>query len=66
MVSEATVAKIAQRYARGEFKNIIKPLSNNKRNFLATLEVIESILTVGGIMPPRNYVIKSKRNTSFK
>ncbi|MFM2340322.1 MAG: hypothetical protein RLZZ360_958 [Candidatus Parcubacteria bacterium] len=65
-VSEATVAKLAKRYKNNEFKNIVAPLSKNKRNFLDLLTIIDSILTVGGIMPPRNFVIKTKRNTSFK
>lgn len=65
-VSEATVAKLAKRYQNNEFKNIVAPLSKNKRNFLELLTLIDSILTVGGMMPPRNYVIKPKRNTSFK
>ncbi len=65
-VSEATVAKLAKRYQNNEFKNIVTPLTTNKRNFLDLLTMIDSILTVGGIMPRRNYVIKAKRNTSFK
>lgn len=64
-VSETTVAKLYDRYLRGEFKHIIETLTKSKKNYIAVLDIIDSILTVGGIMPHRNYVINPKRKYSI-
>jgi hypothetical protein len=55
------VAKLAYRYHKGDFNQIITSLTKSKKNYIAVLELIDSILTVGGIMPHRNYVLKRKR-----
>ncbi|MFN3692603.1 MAG: helix-turn-helix domain-containing protein [Candidatus Paceibacteria bacterium] len=60
-VSETTVAKLFERYERKEFSNIIESLTKSKKNYTDLLILIDSILTVGGIMPRRNYIIKAKR-----
>ncbi len=60
-VSETTVAKLAYRYHKGDFNQIITSLTKSKKNYISVLELIDSILTVGGIMPHRNYVLKRKR-----
>ncbi len=60
-VSETTVGKLCNRYERGEFDHTIKTLTKNKTDYTKFLDLLDSILTVGGIMPHRNYVIKSKR-----
>ncbi len=60
-VSETTVAKLFERYARKEFSHIIESLTKSKKNYTDLLILIDSILTVGGIMPHRNYIIKTKR-----
>ena len=60
-VSETTVGKLCNRYERGEFDYIIKTLTKNKTDYTKFLDLLDSILTVGGIMPHRNYIIKSKR-----
>jgi uncharacterized protein YerC len=60
-VSETTVGKLSDRYERGEFRSTIQALTKNKTDYTKFLDLLDSILTVGGIMPHRNYIIKSKR-----
>ena len=60
-VSESTVAKMHERYEKGEFSFTIKVLTKNKADYEKFLGILETILSVGGIMPPRNYVIKKRR-----
>ena len=60
-VSETTVGKLCDRYERGEFQHTIQSLTKNKTDYTKFLDLLDSILTVGGMMPHRNYVIKTKR-----
>ena len=59
-VSESTVAKLYERYERHEFDYTIKALTKNKKDYTEFIAILDSILTVGGIMPHRNYIIKRK------
>lgn len=59
-VSETTVAKINDRYQRNEFENTIKSLTKNKIDYADFIKLLDSIITVGGIMPHRNYTIKKQ------
>lgn len=52
-VSSSTVDRINEKIANGSYDGLLKTLSKNKTNYFAILDVIESILTVGGIMPKR-------------
>jgi len=60
-VSDTTVGKLFDRYERGEFAHTIKALTKNKTDYKRFLNLIDSILTVGGIMPQRNTPIKIPR-----
>lgn len=60
-VSEATVLKLHHRYERGEFNCTLETLHKNKKVFTEFIAILEAILTVGGTMPYKNYVIKQKR-----
>lgn len=50
-VSPATAEKIKESIERNEYQHILSVLKKDKANYAIILEVIESILTVGGIMP---------------
>lgn len=50
-VSPSTVEKINAAIAYGAFENVVPALKKNKLNYMAIVEIIDSILTVGGIMP---------------
>lgn len=56
--SETTVANLKKRYEENEFCYTIKALTKNKTNYLQFIDLLDSILTVGGIMPYRNSHIK--------
>lgn len=60
-VSETTVGKLCERYNRNEFEHTIKVLTKNKTDYKQFLDLLDSILTVGGMMPRRNYIRKSKQ-----
>ena len=57
-MSETTVAGLQKRYKEKEFEFTIKTLTKNKNNYLQFIELLDSILTVGGLMPQRNSHIK--------
>lgn len=57
-ISPSTVGKLYDRYNRGDFSNTIKALTKNKTDYKQFLAILDSILTVGGIMPRRNSRIK--------
>jgi len=59
--SETTVANLRKRYANDEFTNTIKALTKNKATYIQFIDLLDSILTVGGIMPHRNSHIKLPR-----
>ena len=50
-LSPATAKTIKFRYDNDRYKHIVATLKGNKPNYLAIIELIDSILTVGGIMP---------------
>ncbi len=60
-VSDTTVGKIYDRFERGEFSHTIKALTKNKIDYKKFVDLIDSILTVGGIMPHRNTPIRIPR-----
>lgn len=60
-VSDTTVGKIYDRFERGEFSNTIKALTKNKTDYKKFVDILDSILTVGGIMPHRNTPIRIPR-----
>lgn len=61
-VSETTVGKLCERYDRDEFSTTIIALTKNKTNYNKFIAILDSILTVGGIMPHRNYILRQKKN----
>jgi|SRR3989344_2060540 len=60
-VSDTTVGKIYDRYKRNEFTHTIKALTKNKTDYKRFVDLVDSILTVGGIMPRRNTPIRIRR-----
>lgn len=50
-VSETTVANLQKRYEQDAFCNTIKVLTHNKTDYTQFIRLLDSILTVGGIMP---------------
>lgn len=50
-VSPSTVEKIHTAIQQGAFSNVVPALKKNKLNYMAIVEIIDSILTVGGVMP---------------
>jgi len=60
-ISPSTVGKLYDRYIRGDFSNTIKTLTKNKTDYRQFLDLLDSILTVGGIMPHRNTPIRIPR-----
>lgn len=50
-VSTSMVHKLKMRYDLDRYDTILSYLQSNKKNYKTLLTVIESILTVGGIMP---------------
>ena len=61
-VSSATANKIKQQFTIGYFDNLIKFLKGNKKVYKILLETIDSILTVGGIMPYYGQIRKKDNN----
>lgn len=59
-VSETTVANLHKRYKQEEFSNTIRALTKNKTDYKKFIDLLDSILTVGGIMPRRNTPIRIK------
>jgi hypothetical protein len=59
-VSETTVANLKRRYDEDEFCNTLRALTKNKADYTQFIDLLDSILTVGGIMPRRNSHIKIK------
>jgi hypothetical protein len=59
-ISPTTVGKLFERYDRGEFKSTISALTKNKIDYKQFVEMLDAILTVGGIMPRRNSPIRIK------
>jgi uncharacterized protein YerC len=52
-VGLATTSRLNEKLAQGRYDNLLKLLRKNKTDYTALLDIIESILTVGGIMPKR-------------
>ncbi len=52
-VSTATAENIQKKLQSGAYKHILDMLTTNKKSYGAILQTLESILTVGGIMPSR-------------
>lgn len=50
-VSSATAKKIKYHLDHGDYQPILSALQKNKKGYGAIIDLIESILTVGGIMP---------------
>lgn len=50
-LSPTTTGKVASAIARGSYTGTITILKKNKKNYLAILETIDSILHLGGILP---------------
>lgn len=50
-VSPATASKVSLRVQSGELLDLVQVLKENKNAYAAVIDVIESILTVGGVMP---------------
>jgi uncharacterized protein YerC len=61
-VSESTVAKIHERYKKDHFTATIQALTGNKVDYKKFIQLLDTILTVGGIMPHRNYILKPQNN----
>ena len=59
--SETTVQNLQRRYEQGRFSNTIKSLTKNKTDYKKFIDLLDSILTVGGIMPHRNTPIRIPR-----
>lgn len=60
-VSETTVGKLCERYEKNEFDTTVRTLTKNKTDYVQFINFLDKILTVGGIMPHRNYVLKQNR-----
>lgn len=50
-VSPSTVEKISTSMQHGAYSNVVPTLKKSKVNYKAIVEIIDTILTVGGIMP---------------
>ncbi len=60
-VSETTVAKISDRYDQDEFCFTIQALTKNKTDYNRFINILDSILSIGDMLPSRNYIIKPRR-----
>lgn len=52
-VSSSTADRINDNLEKGSYNKILDLFKKNRSNYLAFLGVIESILTVGGLMPSK-------------
>jgi uncharacterized protein YerC len=52
-ISPSTAANVSNRLNKKQVEKVVSVLKKDKVNYEAIIEVIESILTVGGIMPSR-------------
>lgn len=50
-MSQTTVGTIAERYKRGTYNATLTMLRKNKKDYLAFLDTLDSILHLGGILP---------------
>ncbi len=50
-VSQSTVDKIKTAMSSGAFVDLVPLVKKNKKGYLAILDILDQILTVGGIMP---------------
>lgn len=53
-LSETTIASIALKLTRGNYEAIQNSLGSSKKNYFAILEVLDSVLHLGGILPHYN------------
>jgi uncharacterized protein YerC len=53
-LSPTTTGRIAEDVRKGTYRKTIEILQKNKRNYLAILDTIDSILHLGGILPHRH------------
>ena len=68
-ISPATAHRVKKRFDSNEYDHLLPILKKNKEVFLAILETIDTILTVGGIMPHYGQTHKSeafKKNQTSK
>jgi uncharacterized protein YerC len=56
--SETTVKNLKDRYDSGQFETTIRVITKNKVDYKKYIDLLDSILTVGGIMPYRNTPIR--------
>jgi len=61
-VSSAMASKIRLQFNTNHFDNLIKFLKGNKKGYQILLKTIDSILTVGGIMPYYGQIRKKDNN----
>lgn len=60
-VSESTVAKLNERYKKNQFASTINALTGNKVDYKKFIQLLDTIVTFGSILPHRGYVLKLKR-----
>jgi uncharacterized protein YerC len=59
--SETTVKNLKSQYEQNRYSCTIKALTKNKIDYKKFVDLLDSILTVGGIMPYRNTPIRIPR-----
>lgn len=52
-ISTSTAERINERLDKGVYDHLLEVLAKNKNDYFVLLDVLEAILTVGGIMPSR-------------
>ena len=60
-LSPATAQRIKENFDTGQYHTIVKQLQTSKRNYYMILEMLDSILHVGGILPHYNGPDRSRR-----
>ncbi len=67
-VSTATAEKIAKKFDRGDYNQILSSIKKNKKDYLKILDVLDSALHLGGLLPHYGQTYRSeeyRRNKTF-